>query len=49
MAGQEESLSGASLLLRGPEPEGGEGGVEGREEDGKECRERDRNDRVWGE
>jgi len=28
MAGQEESLSGASLLLRGPAPEGGEGGGE---------------------
>ena len=31
MAGQEESLSDASLLLRGPAPEGAEGGVEGRQ------------------
>ena len=31
VAEQEESLSGASRLLRGPAPEGGEGGVEGRQ------------------
>jgi len=30
MAGQEESLFGASRLLRESTPEGGEGGVEGR-------------------
>ena len=37
-------MSGASRLLRGPAPEGGEG-----REEGKECREGHRDDRVWGE
>ena len=31
IAEQEESLSGVSRLLRGPAPEGGEGGVEERQ------------------